>query len=128
MTDEIETEDAWAEDYYNDNEDYDYYNDIYSTPKKLGLETVGSLDLAEPFYSFDIVLVSRNPETGKFYVNSDSGCSCPSPFEGIRSVADAGAPLDAHAAVKEVRRLYNERYDTSFTDDIESLVSRIMSY
>lgn len=116
---EVDTEfNAWAE---------EYYNDIYNSPKKFGLEAVGTLDLAEPFYSFDLLLVSRHLETGKFYVNTDSGCSCPSPFDGV-TLDKAGAPLDAHQTVKKVREIYNARYDQDYTADVEGLVSKIMSY
>lgn len=34
------------------------------------------------YYEFDIFLVIKNNETGELLYSTDSGCSCPEPFEG----------------------------------------------
>ena len=44
-------------------------------------EQIASLDLDEPDYSFDLLTVWKNKKTGKFVYATDSGCSCPTPFE-----------------------------------------------
>lgn len=53
----------------------------YYNPVNLGLELIAERELSEPSWSFDTFIVLREIETGKVYVGSDSGCSCPTPFE-----------------------------------------------
>ena len=57
-------------------------SDIYYSPEKYGLETVAELDLSEPSYSFDLLVVWKRLSDGQLLYGTDSGCSCPSPFEG----------------------------------------------
>lgn len=72
-------------------------SDPYSDPEDFGLVIVGSIDLSEPCYSFDMCVVWFSPRTGLYYWASDSGCSCPSPFEDYQSVdeLDSGTRHDA---------------------------------
>jgi hypothetical protein len=56
---------------------------VYYDPEKWGLEIVGSVQWGEPNYSFDLTVVWRNEGTGQLYYADDSGCSCPSPFDGM---------------------------------------------
>lgn len=56
-----------------------YLPDPYNQPEEFGLTPVASLEEDEP-YQFDILQVWKH-EDGTFYYASDSGCSCPSPFE-----------------------------------------------
>ena len=60
----------------------------YYDPKPLGLTVVTSGDDPDAFYSFDMFVVWTD---GKdlFYAQ-DSGCSCPSPFEGVEPVKATG--------------------------------------
>lgn len=58
----------------------------YYDPDDFGLVIVGSFDWSEPDYSFDMCVVWYEPTSGKYYWASDSGCSCPSPFEDFHSV------------------------------------------
>ncbi len=44
-------------------------------------QMLAELDLEEPYYSFDLLVVWRNIITGEVVYATDSGCSCPSPFE-----------------------------------------------
>jgi hypothetical protein len=53
---------------------------LYS-PEYYGVEIVANFDAYEANYSFDILVVVRDLETGKLYAAADSGCSCPTPFE-----------------------------------------------
>lgn len=54
----------------------------YYDPEKCGLEKVAELDFSDGCYQFDITAVwTKKDAPGKFYWASDSGCSCPSPFE-----------------------------------------------
>lgn len=82
-----------------------YDSNPYYSPEAMGVEVFGSFERSEPNYSFDTVLVNRDPETGLFYVNQDSGCSCPMPFEDFNNKYDLGEPLNARQALQKIGRL-----------------------
>lgn len=77
-----------------------YGKDVYNSPAEHGLEIVGDIEWDDEAYSFNMTAVWRDPQTGQLYWADDSGCSCPSPFEDVRSRADLTAgttdELDAH--------------------------------
>lgn len=54
----------------------------YYNPEHFGLRSVTELDWSQPCYSFDKTVVWADADE-KLYWASDSGCSCPSPFEDI---------------------------------------------
>lgn len=58
-------------------------SNIYYDPEKYGLRTLGEVEFSSGAYEFDLSVLWQDVETGAFYVADDSGCSCPSPFEGI---------------------------------------------
>jgi len=60
----------------------------YYHPEKCGLEIVEFIDNSKEEYTFDYTVIWRDIETGKYYRGSDSGCSCPIPFEDFHSLAD----------------------------------------
>ena len=62
--------------------------DLYYQPEQFGLTMLGEIEWSEPCYDFDLTAVWVDADK-KLYWASDSGCSCPSPFEGFTSVADA---------------------------------------
>lgn len=55
-------------------------NNIYHNPEKFGLEIVDTVDAADS-YEFDMLALFRRGDN--FYIGTDSGCSCPMPFEGF---------------------------------------------
>lgn len=59
------------------------------------LETVWQIDRSSGSYEFDYMTVFRDKATGKLYYGTDSGCSCPSPYESVSSLADLEAITDA---------------------------------
>lgn len=59
---------------------------VYYNPEDFGLIPVAELELTEPDYSFDTVVVWIHPESGLIYWAHDSGCSCPLPFEDFTSL------------------------------------------
>jgi hypothetical protein len=61
---------------------------VYYSPEQWNLEPFAELELTEPDYSFDLVVVWRHKDTGELYFAQDSGCSCPSPFEDFTSIDD----------------------------------------
>lgn len=67
--------------------DDDYWTNVSSNPEKYGLTLVGSLDDPWACYSFDDLCVWSH-EDGRVFWATDSGCSCPSPFEDFKSLDD----------------------------------------
>ncbi len=64
-----------------------FSNNPYYEPKKCGLRIVASVE-KEPDYDFDITVLFKNVKTGALWLCSDTGCSCPVPFEDVRSFDD----------------------------------------
>lgn len=63
-------------------------SNVYYAPETYNLIPFAELELTEPDYSFDILMVWRHAEDDGLYWMNDSGCSCPSPFEDYNSVDD----------------------------------------
>lgn len=59
----------------------------YYSPEKFGLKVLGEMSWSEPDYGFDLTVVWTD-ERGTLYWANDSGCSCPSPFEDVKSIDD----------------------------------------
>lgn len=62
--------------------------DLGHQPEAFGLTVIGDVEWSQPCYSFDTTVVSVD-DKGTFYVYSDSGCSCPMPFERFTSLDSA---------------------------------------
>lgn len=79
-----------------------YGEDVYNSPGKYGLDSVGCVEWHDEPYSFNLTGTWRDPATGVLYWADDSGCSCPSPFEDYtdRESLTTGTPdeLGAHLA------------------------------
>ena len=54
----------------------------YYSPEKCGLKVIDSIE-GDLSYEFDMVVVWQDLKSKKYYWGSDSGCSCPTPFEDI---------------------------------------------
>lgn len=54
-------------------------NNIYYSPEKYGLQTIGEIELGGS-YDFDTHVFFVNSQ-GKVFYAHDSGCSCPTPFD-----------------------------------------------
>ena len=86
-----------------------------------GLTKVGEFELQEANYSFDIFAVWHDPITKKFYSASDSGCSCPTPFDEITSRSDMTEHENGHAVVAAIRAI-----EKPF-ESPDDLIARIMA-
>lgn len=95
---------------------------LYYDDNALGLEKVGEFDVREPDYSFDIFGVWRDPLTGDFYTATDSGCSCPTPFEDITKREDMTKHTTAHAVVAEIHAV-EKPYESP-----ADLIAKIMAF
>lgn len=63
---------------------------VLNSPEACGLELVGVVDNdpESDDTGFDLDIIVRDIRTGKLFHGSDSGCSCPIPFENVHSLAD----------------------------------------
>jgi len=61
-------------------------DDVYYNPSKFGLTPVAEIQDGTLSYEFDILAVWKEDATGFLYYAQDNGCSCPSPFEDMRSL------------------------------------------
>lgn len=73
------------------------------------LTEVGEADLSEPNYSFDLIGAWKDPDGG-IYLSTDSGCSCPTPWEDHRQIEDFTGPLTVEQAVEEAESLWSGAY------------------
>jgi hypothetical protein len=79
---------------------------VYYNPEEAGLTVVGEVEWSEPSWSFDTTVVWF--KEGQFYWASDSGCSCPSPFETFYSIADLNTGTDHDVIAYLMDRLTEE--------------------
>jgi hypothetical protein len=63
-------------------------SNIYYSPELFGLEVVATLE-GDMGYEFDILVVWKTKEgRKKLFWAHDSGCSCPTPFEGYSNAEE----------------------------------------
>lgn len=103
---------------------------IYSSPEKFGLTTIGEIDFSSGSYEFDITVVWRKQDGTVAYAD-DSGCSCPCPFEsdGLDDLTTASpAELQAHleARAKQAFTDFSEQSDR-WAMEIANLMNRVVN-
>lgn len=64
-----------------------FSNNPYYSPEKCGLKVIDSIE-GGLSYEFDMVVVWQDLKSKKYYWGSDSGCSCPTPFEDVHRMSD----------------------------------------
>lgn len=91
------------------------------------LENVGSAELQWESWSFYVVDAWKGPDG--FYIATDSGCSCPTPFDWLKSPDQLTGPLTADQAIEEITSLGTAAYDAEGTkramEDVAILVGNI---
>jgi len=72
--------------------------DPYNQPERFGLTVVGDIEWDNESCQFNMTMVWTDAD-GYVYWADDSGCSCPSPFEDVTTLADLskGTKWDALA-------------------------------
>lgn len=91
-----------------------YYNpDVYYQPEAFGLELVGEISWHEPCYDFDLTAVWKKSR-GEYYLASDSGCSCPSPFEDFTSVESLEGPMNKDSLKSRLDQLVKENANATY--------------
>lgn len=71
----------------------------YDLPK--GLEFIGEVEWNDYPYEFDLTGVWKNKEG--YWIASDSGCSCPTPFDNHRFPDDFEGPFTFHEAAANLQ-------------------------
>lgn len=88
--------------------------DIYYDQERFGLVKVAEIEWSEPDYSYDTTCAWVHPETGRWFVESDSGCSCPSPFEEFTDL-DKLAVYDQKSAADELRSIASRQNNSTYS-------------
>ena len=81
-------------------------NNIYSDPEKFDLEIVYECDSGGS-YDFDKLVIWKK-KNGDLLYDTDSGCSCPIPFEGV------GLPDLCPATPEAIREWFEERWKANY--------------
>lgn len=92
--------------------------------KKLGLTKVEEFDMNNDPYGWEVIAVWKD-ENGDFYLGTDSGCSCYSPFEHYGSIEDFTGPLTANQAIEECESLRAASYDKGDDSEFEEFLKGI---
>ena len=108
-------------------------SNVYYSPESYGLRTVGEIEWSEPCYDFNLTVVWQDVTTGAYYYASDSGCSCPSPFEDYDRSNIAHATkmqdlIDGIAAARDENFYRSQDEDESARVDAQvgTLLSRVV--
>lgn len=96
-------------------------SDLYGSPERFGLETVGEIDWSSGCYEFDLTVVWRRTFDGAFVYGEDSGCSCPSPFEST-----GVDELTRIQSLEQFKAHLAERQGQRYTDDRSDEVARLL--
>lgn len=90
----------------------------------IGLVFVDEFDFDNDPYSWSIVAVWKS-KNGDFYLGTDSGCSCYSPFEHYSTLEDFTGPLTAEQAIEEITSLRDGGYykgdDSEFAEFVKGI-------
>jgi hypothetical protein len=100
---------------------------VYSDPPKFGLTIVGEIEWSSGCYQFDITAVYRLGVRLGYL--EDSGCSCPSPFDG-QGVSDlvfcTPAELQAHLEKRQAERVSGHCEDEGYrAAEIHDLMGKV---
>ena len=103
--------------------------DVYYDPEKFGLTKIAELDYTMHAYSFNLYIVWQH-EDGRIFAASDSGCSCPSPFEDyttLESLVPFEIP-DFHKAVEDAMAIVENEAFGRHNDGQQYLDDMAASY
>lgn len=96
----------------------------YYSPEKCGLEIFESIDTAES-YEFNMFVIWKKIDDNTLWFDTDSGCSCPSPFDN----ADHGH--DLKPITKKTLHGFNEALKNHYQitqEDINNISRKVKDY
>lgn len=73
-------------------------DDVYYNPEKFGLTQIAQADEDDMSWKFNMFVVWKHTD-GRVFAASDSGCSCPSPFEDYHNLNDLTL-VDSYSQLK----------------------------
>lgn len=103
-----------------------YGSNFYYNPEMSDLTIVADMEWSEPCYDFDQTVAWKDKE-GNLYWASDSGCSCPMPFEDYTEVSQltTGTKYDLF---DELNARLNEMHDKSYAEgQVAKFVEQILN-
>lgn len=103
-----------------------YDTNVYDNPEKHGLEIIGELRDPNESYDFDTVVFWKSGR--KVYAAHDSGCSCPSPFEGYNDIKDLERITRVAAAQQFIESFEDNylKYDVAAKRDLLAAVGKVL--
>lgn len=94
-------------------------------PEECGLKTIAEIEYSDECYQFDTRIVWKHLESGRYYTARDSGCSCPTPFEGYRQLSDL-EDFDYDAIKREVNEERGKEYTVYVSsEDAQTFLNKI---
>ena len=94
----------------------------YYDPEKFGLTIVATVQWGERNYNFDLTVFWKDTE-GQLYMASDSGCSCPKPFENVYDL-DQLNKVTKHEALAsldgQIKRMEELRRESEWPEEYGS--------
>lgn len=88
-----------------------------------GLKKVDELELSDVAYDFDLIGVWKD-ESG-YYLGTDSGCSCPTPWES-HTREDLTGPLTADQAREEIESLVRAAYRSPAPSEVSAFLDQVV--
>lgn len=98
-------------------------SDFGYQPENYGFRQIGEVDFSSGSYEFDLTTVWQHVESGEFFMADDSGCSCPSPYEDVRSVDDLTPIPRLQVLVDHLNERNKDNYSGDRSGEIADLVS-----
>ncbi|QIK64126.1 hypothetical protein G7068_13665 [Leucobacter viscericola] len=104
---------------------------IHDNPADFGMIKVDEFDLSDGCWQFDYVMVWQSiTDKRVFYVGTDSGCSCPSPYEDVQSIEDLERlnPDNPRPQIETLFRLGEQNYTYSAAElqrGVSDMVARV---
>ena len=100
-----------------------FSKNVYYHPEEHDLVLVSEFDAGER-YEFDITVVWHEAGVG-YYIGTDSGCSCPTPFENYDGKADLTGPLTKVQVLEEVKNLNEDHQEEQ---DFGEFINEIFNF
>lgn len=104
-------------------------SNVYYDPEYFGLEIFEEINDDHESYSFDDFVIWKRKEDGKLFYASDSGCSCPSPFEdiGLQDLTPVTSLEQLEIAIDEYRG-NDPSYQCCTADRKQEVLRKVKDY
>lgn len=104
-------------------------SNIYYNPEAFGLEIVGEIEWDDEPYTFNMTVVWKE-RRGRYWIASDSGCSCPSPFEDFYDINQLDGPYNKQGLKSRLEfniseRNYYGRPEAELRKEVSDILARI---